>query len=54
MGGEAGKTARRHLVQLRDARIPALGWGPKEMGAALTKRIRAEAGAADSWPIPGG
>lgn len=35
-------------------RLPALEPEPRGMGAALTKRSRAGAGAAGNWPIPGG
>lgn len=42
--GERGKGVGHHLAQLWDTRLPALRWGPREMGAALTKRSRAGPG----------
>lgn len=51
---QAEEGARHHLAQLRDAGLLASRWGPGATGAALTKRSRAGAEAASSWPIPGG
>lgn len=44
VGRGAGEGVGHHLAQLWDTGLRALRWGPREMGAALTKRSRAGPG----------
>lgn len=54
MGGGAGEAAGAATpAWLLEATFLVSVWAPGETGAALTKRSRAGAGAAGSWPISG-